>query len=590
MCLLFEKVPARLVLYLLCLNGMTVTFIMRLVINLTILAMVKDKPEDESFNATETVCNVNSNNTHVAPIDYGGTLEWSIDEQFCVLSSFYWTYLISQPICGIIVQKIGAKKTFGWSLFLASMSILCIPFASYVHYILVVILEGINGISQGCTWPAVYSTVGIWIPIQERSRFLTCFQGLSLGTMLANVLAGFIIAKFGWVYVFYCVGTLGLLSAVLWYSLMHEKPEQHPRISKEELCYIEKNREQNVHSENNIPWSSILTSIPVWVIGISAFGRMWVNTIMQVYGPLYLKTVIGLTVEMNGLLLGVSSLVAFLSALLFSFISDKIETHKLISLVNNRKLFSGIGQVIPGVLAVAICYGNCNIPLIIATWFLIQLLITAGFSGNMANIVDIAPNYAGPVTSFIQIILLSGSVLSPLMAKILLKNESTSVAWKYIFFISSGIIIGTYTVFAILASGKIQEWDLPKKSSKVSDHTVKKGLLKDEREQKIVSPFSLASSAHTTKLVSSRNRPKSYPKKYTPKLDIEKWTQKFRREIDTKVTSRNELKRYVKKWIQDLSTHPPKGYAVWKSQRHVSIMASEAFYHKHILNDIKVSA
>ncbi|KAF5270550.1 hypothetical protein FQR65_LT05448 [Abscondita terminalis] len=477
-----ERIPARFVLYLLTLNGITMTFIMRLVIYLTILAMVKDKPAEQGYNVTETLCNVNGNTTDVTPVDYGGTLDWSLDDQFYVLTVFYWTYLVSQPFGGAISQKLGAKKAFGWSMLISSISILFIPVASYIHYIIVVLLQAVNGFAQGSTCPAVYSAIGVWIPIQERSRFVTCFQGLSLGMMLANLMSGFIIAKFGWVYVFYTAGSLGLISSLVWYLLMYDKPENHPRITKEELLYIQINREQNLHSKKNIPWLSIITSIPVLAIGITAFGRLWIHIVMQVYGPLYLKTVVGVTVEMNGLILGVSSFVAFLSSLLFSFASDKIIQHKLTSLLNNRKIFSGIGQVIPGILAVAMCFVNCNIPLIITIWILIQLFLTAGFAGNMTNIVDISPSYTGPVSSFVQVILLTPTVLSSLVAKTLLKTESTLGAWHKIFFISSGVVIGTFIIYAIFASGKVQPWD-SKNLENLDNTKAKEGLLKPDKDK-----------------------------------------------------------------------------------------------------------
>lgn len=40
-------------------------------------------------------------------------------------------------------------------------------------------------------------------------------------------------------------------------------------------------------------------------------------------------------------------------------------------------------------------YLGCNKILVLAVWFVAVTLITAAYAGAMANIVDIAPNYAG---------------------------------------------------------------------------------------------------------------------------------------------------------------------------------------------------
>ncbi|KAF5270554.1 hypothetical protein FQR65_LT05452 [Abscondita terminalis] len=462
----FEWIPARVVLYLLALCSMGVMYIIRTTITLTILAMVKEKPNIHNLNFTETLCSSNNNSTNVSSNDYGGTLDWSLSQQYFVLTSFYFTYLISHFVSGIVVQKFGSKKTFGWSLVVSSLSQLCVPFSSTVHYILVVILQLIQGLSQGLIWPAVYAAIGVWIPIQERSRFVTCFQGSALGIAIMFMLAGFAIAEFGWVYVFYGTGTLGLLSVLMWYLLMHDKPEQHPRITEKELKYIQENREQRLNSEKTIPWYSILTSFPVWAVAVSAFGRMWIVAIFTTYGPLYFKTILRLSVEKNGLIIGIY----------------KIVSCKLMKLVNNRKMFSVIGQILSGVLLLTMGYVvECNVSLIIAISFLIQTCLMANFVGTMTNIVDISPSYSGPVSSFIQTILLLPTLLSTFVLKTFLQNENNLLAWRHTFSISCGVIIFTAIFFAIFASGKVQPWDTSKYSTHLVDSNTENHLLNDPK-------------------------------------------------------------------------------------------------------------
>ncbi|KAF5270567.1 hypothetical protein FQR65_LT05465 [Abscondita terminalis] len=442
--------------------------------------MVKEKPVDPNLNRTETLCSGHTSNVHAQPIDYGGNLDWSLNDQFYVLTSFYWTYIISQILGGTLAQKFGTKKVFGWTMFVASVCNVCIPFVSNLSYIAVVILQSAHGFAQGLTWPALYAAIGVWIPINERSRFVTCFQGLSLGIMSANLISGFIIVKFGWVYVFYCSGVCGLVNTLAWYLLMYDKPENHPRISKQELKYIQENREQCLHSEKNIPWFSILKSVPVWAIGVAAFGRMWSTTFLTIYGPLYLKTVIGLPVDMNGLWMAVSSLVAFLSALFFSYVSDRLVTYKVMKIVYNRKLFVLIGLVVPGFLTLSMGYIKCNIPLIIGIWLLNQSFFVANFQGSMTNIVDIAPTYTGPVTCVVQVILLTATLLCPVVIKTFLQNESNLQSWKNIFDVNSSVAFCSCIFYVLFASGKVQKWDLAKNSRNLSNCKAASSFLKDE--------------------------------------------------------------------------------------------------------------
>lgn len=59
-----------------------------------------------------------------------------------------------------------------------------------------------------------------------------------------------------------------------------------------------------------------------------------------------------------------------------------------------------VAQVVPGILVILIGYLGCDIILVLIVWFIAVTLITAGYAGAMANIVDIAPNFAGGYICF----------------------------------------------------------------------------------------------------------------------------------------------------------------------------------------------
>lgn len=65
--------------------------------------------------------------------------------------------------------------------------------------------------------------------------------GFSFGIGLTYPLAGFLIAHSGWRLVFYTTGTIGALWCVFWYWFAFDAPYKHPRITKEELHYIQTN-------------------------------------------------------------------------------------------------------------------------------------------------------------------------------------------------------------------------------------------------------------------------------------------------------------------------------------------------------------
>lgn len=91
--------------------------------------------------------------------------------------------------------------------------------------------------------------------------------------------------------------------------------------------------------------------------------------------------------------------------------------------------FSITAQVVPGFLCIVIGYLGCDINAILVIWFIAVTMITAAYAGAMANIVDIAPNFAGPVLAFAQTIHMTASFISPLAAGYLTKDGVSLLAF-----------------------------------------------------------------------------------------------------------------------------------------------------------------
>ncbi|XP_046673680.1 sialin-like isoform X1 [Homalodisca vitripennis] len=468
-----DAVPARVVLYLLSFSGFLVSFMMRTDINIAIVAMVKLPPPSSNQNSTQDsplVCYDHSlNSTSLQDDDAPATsreegeFDWDSTVQGAILGSFYWCYILSQVVGGMLTQKFGTKAVFGYSQLATAMCSLLIPQAASIHYGLLIVLRSIQGVASGLTWPAMYAIVGQWIPAIERSRFMSSFQGFSFGIGLTYPLAGFLIAYSGWRVVFYTTGSLGALWCIFWYFFAFDAPQKHPRISKQELEYIQANIGSAVQGGQSmkVPWRAIMTSLPAWAIGITTFGRIWVHYTFIIPGPMYMKTVLGFSIQKNGVLSGLPFLLSYLSSVVFCYVADYLVTRNLIGLTNVRKIFTAMSQVVPGMMVLAIGYLGCHITLVLVTWFLAVTLITASYAGAMASVVDIGPNLAGPILAFAQTIHMTASFLSPLVAGFLLKNNTSLEQWRKVFWVASCVGVGTYFFFQVFGTSKVQPWNYP---------------------------------------------------------------------------------------------------------------------------------
>lgn len=479
-----DYIPARLVLYFLSWSGFLVSFMMRNDINFALVAMVKDTNTNSSSNdhcahppsssklVGESESNFSSPLNSSLLTEFGkeettraiyGEFEWDSTVQAVIKGSFYWCYVISQVVGGVATQYFGTKNVFGWSQFLTAVCSLCIPYASDIHYGAVILLRSIQGFVSGLTWPAMYAIVGYWIPPVERSRFMSSFQGFSIGIGLTYPLCGFIIAYFGWRLVFYTTGTIGMIWCLFWYLLAFNTPQEHPRITAEELEYIELNVSEDIKNGQGmkVPWRKIFTSMPVWAIGLTTFGRIWVHYTFIMSGPEYMHKILCFDIKENGLLSGTPFLCSYLSSVLFCYIADILVDKQLMTLTNVRKLFTALSQIVPGVLVLLVGYLGYNIVIVLVLWFVAVTFITASYAGAMANIVDIAPNLAGPVLAFAQTIHMTASFLQPLVSGVMVTNSQNINQWLHVFGVSSIVAISCYLIFQIYGTAEIQSWNYP---------------------------------------------------------------------------------------------------------------------------------
>lgn len=93
-------------------------------------------------------CNLRINKDLLIPSQEKGEFEWDTTTQSIILGSFYWCYVFSQVIGGLLTQYFGTKVVFGFSQFITAICSLLIPQAAVMHYVLVIILRSIQGVAS----------------------------------------------------------------------------------------------------------------------------------------------------------------------------------------------------------------------------------------------------------------------------------------------------------------------------------------------------------------------------------------------------------------------------------------------------------
>ncbi|HWO98145.1 MAG TPA: MFS transporter [Bacillus sp. (in: firmicutes)] len=161
-----------------------------------------------------------------------------------VFSAFGWSYVIGQIPGGWLLDRFGSKKVYFWSIFLWSAFTVLQGFigvfgSAATAVIGLFALRFLVGLSEAPSFPANSRIVASWFPSNERGTAAATFNSAQyFATVLFAPIMGYITHAYGWKYVFFFMGIVGITVAFIWLKTIYS-PKDHPRISQAELDYIE---------------------------------------------------------------------------------------------------------------------------------------------------------------------------------------------------------------------------------------------------------------------------------------------------------------------------------------------------------------
>ncbi len=163
------------------------------------------------------------------------------------------------------------------------------------------------GLGEAGNFPAAIKTVAEWFPKKERALATGVFNsGSNVGAIVAPLVVPFIAVNYGWQWAFIITGALGFIWLAFWLAV-YRKPEEHPKLSKSELAYIQSDPAEPT---TRIAWARLLPHRQTWAF---AAGKFLTDPVWWVYLfwlPKFLNTTYGLNITQIGLPLVVIYVVA----------------------------------------------------------------------------------------------------------------------------------------------------------------------------------------------------------------------------------------------------------------------------------------
>ena len=212
------------------------------------------------------------------------TFHWTDENYWNMQVAFSAAYAVSLLFMGRLMDVLGLRWGFVlacalWGL--ASMSHAFAPeigglFGSAVTGFL--ICRVLLGLGEGGNFPAAIKTTAEWFPKSERALATGIFNsGSNVGGILVPWGLPIVVASFsaltvggvvvGWRGAFIITAVIDLCWIIAWLAI-YKKPEDHPRVGKAELAYIQN---EPVESTIKIPWAHLFRYRQTWAFAVAKF-------------------------------------------------------------------------------------------------------------------------------------------------------------------------------------------------------------------------------------------------------------------------------------------------------------------------------
>jgi len=246
-------------------------------------------------------------------------------------SAFGWSYTALQIPGGWLLDKFGARLVYGVGLFLWSLFTFFQGMAGFVAgisaFVFLFGLRFLMGVGEAPAFPANSRITTMWFPTHERGFASAIFNSAQYFALAAfNPMMGWILVAFGWRHVFYSMGVVGIILALVWFKVIKD-PKSHPSVNEAELEYIQAGGGlANIgDKKTDIKWSYIRSLITNRMMVGIYLGQFCLNTItwfFLTWFPTYLVQAKGMSILKVGLIASIPAIAGFAGGLLGGYVSD----------------------------------------------------------------------------------------------------------------------------------------------------------------------------------------------------------------------------------------------------------------------------
>ena len=340
-----------------------------------------------------------------------------------VLGFFGYGYIFGGFFGGLLADKKGPKFVWilsatTWSIFAMGMGLAGdIGIAVFGGSALVgfAVFRILFGLAEGPALVGNARTLANWAPVKERG-FLNGIGlfGVPFGALITAPIAVLLITFLGWKMMFVALGVIGLVWALVWSRMFKNYPEDHPRVTKEELAVI---RESNVFSKDAgektsvTPWYHFFKNPTLLFNSVAHFCANYINFLILTWAPKYMQDVFNFDLKSMGYVGMIPWALACITMVMGPKVSD-ILYRKTNNLWMARSAVCMFSFILTGIFFTLIL--TVNSPVAVIT--LMTLGVGASFiAGSIfwTIIQDTEPERVGAFTGVNHFIINTAAIVAP---------------------------------------------------------------------------------------------------------------------------------------------------------------------------------
>jgi len=200
-------------------------------------------------------------------------LGWSEADYGYIVTAFQIAYAIGLVSTGRILDRYGTRIGYLWAMVI--WSIAGMAHAAARGVVSFIVARFALGIGESANFPAAVKSVSEWFPKKERAFATGLFNsGSTIGAIAAPIIVSGITLAMGWQWAFIITGALGFVWIIFWMAY-YRIPEQHPRVSKEELTHIHQDDGES-ESRKSMKWRDLFKYRQTYAICSTRFISDWV--------------------------------------------------------------------------------------------------------------------------------------------------------------------------------------------------------------------------------------------------------------------------------------------------------------------------